>query len=196
MPQTIEDSSLSGTLRTTTRQEHVDVEDTLLPFLTSLNSKHKYASLLRMFFGFYQPLEQRISAQLSVADLPDLPERRKSSAILSDLAQCGMTSENIPLCSHLPSLPSKAAAFGALYVLEGSTLGGKMIARMLLENKELSVGPEAVSFFSGYGAATGARWRVFLEALNQQADTSEVVAAARQTFIDLKAWMQSAICHE
>ena len=48
-------------------------------------------------------------------------------------------------------------------------------------------------FFLGYGAAHGAMWRAFLEALESYADDSaaadEAVAAAVATFDEFELWM-------
>jgi heme oxygenase len=51
-------------------------------------------------------------------------------------------------------------AFGCLYVMEGSTLGGKIIYNIL--KKQLGLSDSAgASFFYGYGPATGEKWKTF-----------------------------------
>jgi heme oxygenase (biliverdin-IX-beta and delta-forming) len=67
--------------------------------------------------------------------------------------------------------------------MEGSTLGGQLLARHVEEHLGLAEGA-GDSYFRGYGEATGERWRQFksfLEELpDEEADT--VVASARNMF--------------
>jgi heme oxygenase len=57
-----------------------------------------------------------------------------------------------------------------LYVLEGSTLGGRIILRMLASR---GVQDPSLAFLDPYGAQTGARWRGFLAVLAREADDNE-----------------------
>jgi heme oxygenase len=50
-------------------------------------------------------------------------------------------------------------------VLEGSTLGGRIILRRL-EGLDVGIPAKATAFFSGHGARTGAMWRSFVDALD------------------------------
>ena len=61
-------------------------------------------------------------------------------------------------------------------------MGGSIIVKMLEKNGIT----KGVSFFSGYGAATGQKWGVFTAVLNDQAKTQDdetiAVDAANETF--------------
>jgi heme oxygenase len=149
-----------------------------------------------MFFGFFHPLENAIQQHLSTTDLNDINERRKAAAILHDLKTLGFSASNISQCKSLPPVKNSSQAFGALYVLEGSTLGGKMIARMLLNNNLLSLSEESLTFFAGYKEETGSKWKRFLEAFNRQGNAEEVVKSANDTFSYLKSWMQRILYNE
>lgn len=62
------------------------------------------------------------------------------------------------------SYTSPAAALGGIYVVEGSILGGRVLMRRA--ERSLDVSPvRGGRFLAGDGAATGARWRAFLDAL-------------------------------
>lgn len=172
---------------------HEAVEAVLLPRLTSIQSSRDYAAILAMFYGYFQPLESSIQHYITPTRLPDIRERRTAGAVLHDLAAIGHDDEPLPLCESLPVIENTAQAFGALYVLEGSTLGGKMIAKMLLKNAALNITPGALSFFSGYKEETGSKWKAFLEALNKQEEPAQVVQAANETFYHLKGWMQQQL---
>lgn len=67
------------------------------------------------------------AAEAAFADHPDLPRWRERTTLLAaDLADLGETMPT-PLPFALPAAPG--AAWGALYVTEGSRLGGIMLAR-------------------------------------------------------------------
>lgn len=64
-----------------------------------------------------------------------------------------------------PGLASRAEALGALYVMEGATLGGRVIRRELAAR---GVSLDGLEFLDPYGERAGERWRSFtvvLEAL-------------------------------
>ena len=64
------------------------------------------------------------------------------------------------MSSYLPGIENEVQAQGALYVLEGSTLGGRGITKMLLRQCPwLTL--QKLTFFNGYGAGTGPMWLSF-----------------------------------
>ena len=193
MPLTINALPLAALVKDATQQCHAAVEEILLPQLSSLQRREEYAALLHMFYGYYYPLEESIARQLTSRQLPDIAERRKADSILTDLKAIGQPTDNQLFCRNLPTVQSCAQAFGALYVLEGSTLGGTYITKMLLQNKNLSLPPEAVSFFAGYRGQTGTKWKTFLEVFNRQTDADTVIKSANDTFNHLKSWMQQSL---
>lgn len=196
MPLPVNAIAASAVVKEATQLLHTEVENLLMPKLTSISSTADYAAVLRVFYGYFFPLEQRLQQYLTPEKLPDMASRRKAGAILHDLNAIGYTDESLPVCRQLPRITSVAEAFGALYVMEGSTLGGKMIARMLRKNEALAIADEALTFFSGYGDETGSRWKSFLAALNGQENREEMVAAANETFYYLKRWMQQTLYNE
>jgi heme oxygenase len=66
---------------------------------------------------------------------------------------------------HFPRPASRAEALGLFYVIEGSTLGGRMILRALAD---VGVSHPALAFLDPYGAETGTRWRAFLAVLERE----------------------------
>ncbi len=179
-----------------TQKLHSEVEAMLLPKLSSIKNVADYAAILRTFYGYYYPLESSIGQFITPSCLPDINERRKAVAILHDLNGIENSSTEIPLCTDLPKIGNTNHALGALYVLEGSTLGGKMIARMLLKNSAVPIPEEALTFFSGYREETGSKWKAFLQVLNQQEETDAIVKAANETFYYLKGWMQHTLSND
>lgn len=195
MTLTLNALPLSAMVKDSTKTLHEEVEQLLLPRLMEIRDRDDYAVVLKMFYGFFYPLETKLPLYISETDLLDFSERRKTSSVLLDLQAIDHSIEHLSLCSSLPQIQSKAQAFGVLYVLEGSTLGGKMIAKMLRKNNASAVPDDALHFFSGYGEDTGNKWKTFLQALNNQAQPADVITAANETFLHLKHWMQHTLYH-
>lgn len=64
-----------------------------------------------------------------------------------------------------PTLGDRYQALGAMYVIEGSTLGGRTIRRRLAAR---GVGAEGLSFLDPYGKSSGAMWRGLLAVLEEE----------------------------
>lgn len=179
-------------LRSATRSTHEQLEKDISPIITDLKTDASYAALLRVFYGFYGPLQNAIDKELDAAWLPDRTERRTPAWIMEDLLYLRENMENIGLDRETPAIGSNAAAFGALYVMEGSTLGGKMICKTLSGNLGLEP-PHGLSFFYGYGHNTGARWKDFLIALDRFSDSPEettVIDTANNVFLAFGNWIK------
>lgn len=157
-----------------------------------------YAALLRRLLGFHRPFD----AMIEVADAKfdfriDLVGRRRAEAIERDLITLGVDARTIratPSCPDVSLPESKAAFMGALYVVEGSTLGGVQLARALdpVLGKDSRDGR---AFFSGYGKRNGAMWKEFLAELDACATCDErripeIIEGATRTFATFEKWMQ------
>lgn len=174
---------------------HQNLENIVLPRLQAMHSLPDYISLLKQFYGYFKPVEQQIEAWINNDILPDIQQRRKADLILHDLTFSKAHSVHLPLAARVPQLTNVRQAFGALYVLEGSTLGSRGITRTLLKNERLHLHEDQVRFFSGYGAETGPMWLAFLEKLNRYGDSdtalTEMTTAANETFTLFQHWLQA-----
>lgn len=166
-------------LKTATQAQHRAVEalmPVMHPSLTSLG----YARLLCRLQAIVQPLETRL-VDLEVPEMFDLPRRLKAPLLSRDLAWFPAVHPVLPVTPALAGVPE---ALGALYVLEGATLGGQIISRHL--HQTLGITPErGGAYFSGYGRSTGQMWQAFSQQMDQvvsAADQGRVVAGARGTF--------------
>jgi heme oxygenase len=154
--------------------------------------RYEYRLLLARLLGFHRPFEAATAvAAQTLAFSIDLSRRRRAPLIECDLMSLGMTLEAIgelPVCGEIPVPASEAELFGALYVVEGSTLGGSQIAAALE-----SVVPEARQFYRGYGERNGRMWRDFLMELERlsgrPAEEAAAISAAQQAFGVFEAWM-------
>ncbi|GMA15430.1 heme oxygenase (plasmid) [Deinococcus metallilatus] len=170
---------LMSRLKQATQRQHQEVE-ALMPVMQPSLSREAYARLLRQLHAVVGPLE----AQLLTLPLPapfEIDLRLKEPLLLRDLAALPDTPPVRPASPHLAGVPE---ALGALYVLEGATLGGQVITRHL--RRTLGLTPESGSaYFHGYGPATGRMWQAFGEALDGQValdDEARVIGGAQKTF--------------
>ncbi len=179
-------------LRADTRYTHEQLEQEMLPMIREAVNMESYARLLRIFYGYYKPLEDSIAQYISPRELPDFADRRKTSLILEDLSTIGQPTGNIPIDLSVPAIDCPEAAFGALYVMEGSTLGGKVICKMIAENLGVK-DHDGLSFFYGYGGQTGSRWKDFLarlDAFSDQPGELLVIRSANAVFTRFQHWIK------
>jgi heme oxygenase len=178
-------------LREQTHAEHAAIESSL-DLMSETLSLPRYRRTLERFYGYYSPLEQKLRGVAGLADGGPLTEREKSSWLLRDLCVLG-AHEGLPLCRELPALDNVPAALGCLYVLEGASLGGRIISRQL--RTRLSITPESGGrFFHGYGDQTGQMWQTLQLRLTALIRTPQAVGqatrAAQCTFRTLRLWCE------
>lgn len=188
--------SLLETLRTGTGLLHVALEQRL-PFFSERLDTQWYRRLLQAYYGFYQPMEAALYDSGMIAQGYDTELRMKTPTLVHDLHALGLNDHAIqalPRCTQLPALDTSAACLGALYVLEGATLGGQVLRREMA----LRLGVNADNggaFLNVYGAETGRRWKDFLGYLGRQPlgthAAERAVMAARSTFSGFEQWLDS-----
>ncbi|WBO20932.1 biliverdin-producing heme oxygenase [Sphingomonas abietis] len=105
--------------------------------------------------------------------LPDWPERRRGHAIAADLAMLGATAPApLPVPALALALATPAASWGAAYVVEGSRLGGAVLARAVPDTLPKS--------YLGTPQSAGA-WRNFLQSLDKALTLPQDIAAATES---------------
>jgi heme oxygenase len=181
---------LDQDLKEKTRVEHAALEKTLLQIIRGVNSKFEYADLLTKLYGYYHALENVIAPFLVDSEVTDYSTRRKSGQLLLDLAHI-RDGENIELCRQLPAVDSYHSALGVLYVLEGSTLGGRIIAGILSSRIQAESG---FRFFHSYGEDTIEMWDRFKAHLRKpytKDQQEKIISSAVLTFTTFKNWLGS-----
>jgi heme oxygenase len=151
------DGGARSALRAETRAHHERV-DRIFSSLR-LDDRADYAKFLCAQAAAHIPVEDALIRGGIAAIVPDWPKRQRSPAMRSDLAELGIA---MPGSTEPFDLDGEAALLGALYVLEGSRLGGAMLAR--------SVGAGLPARFLG-GGDSGA-WRRLLALLDERLDTA------------------------
>ncbi|WP_443939653.1 biliverdin-producing heme oxygenase [Pedobacter sp. MW01-1-1] len=172
---------LSASIKEATKTEHQHLEKKVVQKLKSIRSNSDYATLLKCFYAYFNHIEETIKPFILKEVLPDYDERRNASYIKSDILALGADMSDLP-ATRVPQITNTIEALGALYVLEGSIMGGSIIVKML-EKVGITAG---VSFFSGYGEATGMMWGNFIAVLNKYATNpqaeADAIRAANETF--------------
>lgn len=143
-----------------------------------------YRRLLRRLYGFYVPFETAAAV-----------DPIRSGWLREDLRTLEIDRPTLRatlLCDEIPGLASAERRLGALYVVEGSALGGRGLARGLdgLLGRDVTDGRR---FFTGRGAGTGEAWRRYLAQLSAASDAASartrVVSAALETFEVFETWL-------
>lgn len=199
-PEPIQQGALADRLKRDTATDHAEVEDTVQ--LMHIDTPARYVAVLTAFHGFWPGIEARIGQALSLPLQSEFAPRWRASRLHDDLAKMGLPlahMNQLPTCTEWPVIDTPAAALGAMYVTEGSSLGARHISRHLHERLQLDAASGA-SFFFGHGEQTGSLWlrfkAVLAEQLPTQAEQDRAVLAATQTFSALNQWFKRALRHE
>ncbi len=191
-PASCGENRLLSALRSRTADAHRRLEEAV-EIQQRIRHPDDYRDLLTRFWGFYAPLERALAAVAwRVAPAPD-GIRPKSPALQRDLQELGIDPATLPVCRNLPQLDDWRAALGCHYVLEGATLGGRTIVKIIAREGRTDALP--ARFFSGYGEATGAQWRQFCACLHRHslcdAALLSAPAAAEATFASMERWLRT-----
>jgi len=159
-------------------------------------ARDDYRLLLARLWGFHRAFEKTLDeAARSLALDMVTADRARAPMLEADLTTLGLDPREItqlPVCEHIFRPTDEASFMGALYVVEGSTLGGLHIARAL---SSLFDGPEGEgrTFFRGYGERHSLMWRGFLARLDafagDEACEASAIEGAVRTFADFEMWM-------
>lgn len=151
---------------------------------------------LKSMYGFVSGFEKIVFPMLENS-LPQLNERRKTQLLEVDLIESSQKTNSLPVIPFgilTAQYDNPSKAWGGMYVLEGSTLGGQIITRHL--QRILGKGIESkINYLAPYGAHTGIMWKNFLHYFSEVAtvicDEEEIIDSAIQTFSLLDNWINS-----
>ena len=169
---------LRALLRDATQADHQRLDAALSP--TNFDDSTSYAGFLRAQAGPLFAIETALEQAQVASRVPDWAQRRRREAMRADLARLDARVDETPLA---PGFEGVAAQFGALYVLEGSRLGGAFLLKRAAASADARV--RDATAFLGHGA--GLRlWPSFVEALeassDARADVDALVLGARSAF--------------
>jgi heme oxygenase len=184
---------LLSRLKTETAECHARLENAL-DLMRPEWPREDYVALLESFYGYIAPWENSAAAAMPVSLREFFEGRRKAALLASDLTF--LTGDNarasaVTKVERLPAMDRIGRVFGCMYVMEGSTLGGRFIAPHVATLFGLQSG-RGNAYFEGYGLRTGSMWSAFRETARanvppEQADVA--VDAAIATFEGLHDWL-------
>lgn len=173
--------TLRDTLRAGTAEQHEALEATpvMRAFDAAALDEHTARSYLTRQYVLHRALEQALAPHVP----PAMARLRlqRSAWLADDLREFGFTVDEPE--PAVPDVRGRADALGVLYVLEGSTLGLRMV-RNRLQRDGVTGWPLASRFVQGYGDASGHHWLGLLAELEAlpTSDWPAALAAAQATF--------------
>lgn len=133
-----------------------------------------YLMLLHSEDKIFKSLSYRFSEKLQ------LNQRRKLPLIQKDLKSLSLQNRT---ATYTLEIENEHEALGMLYVIEGSTLGGNVIARQL--SKTEGFDDITFNFFGCYQENTGSMWKVFKDVLDSEVSKEnyeEVLSGAKKIY--------------
>lgn len=194
--------SLHHRLREATQESHLDVErhPLLAPLLRPGLDQHAYIRVLQAFRGFYLACEPWLNYRLTAGkgagsvQYRYLPRSQLLAEDLHDLGDNGSAPTIDPDVQDLSILQTPEHILGWLYVLEGATQGGRVIAPRV---------SQALGLNEAFGARyfhlyTQNNWRIFQTLMEACQDTycqPRVVDGAIAAFENLLTHLNAANYH-
>lgn len=163
-------NDLRARVRDATGTEHQRLEAGLDVF-TRVATPAGRRALVAGFHRLHAGAEAAMAPHLARLPGLDFEARRRTPHLLKDLAALGGEAGAPAAAKGCGGL---GAALGWMYVLEGSTLGGRMIRRRLEAAGQTLTG---LSFLDPYGDQGGQRWRMFIEVLEREGADPAVAQA-------------------
>jgi len=163
-------------------------------------ARPRYVRLLRRLLGIHAPIEELLAPYEASPEIgwhAD-PAASRSARLRQDLAALGEDPDAIwsaPRADQLlPPIHSVAAALGCAWVVEGSALGGRLLA--LLLRSTMGIGVESGAAFFTPLPSQSERWHACcasIEALGAYPrQMAEMLGAAEATFEVFANWMEAA----
>ena len=176
-----------ASLRNATTVRHRILEG-VLPLATQPLEVALYSRALAGFEVFLQAWEPRLRSAMPLRLHAWLTTRSRYELVRGDIAslRCERTRISPSLKEacvasvngiELGGACATYAAFGSMYVLEGSALGGQVIAKAARDSLDIHA-HNGGAYFNGFGAATAARWRSFLGLLEAEVGSESIQRAA------------------
>lgn len=186
-------------LREATRDLHRDAETR--PLQRAMAKGHLSTGSYVMYLGQLRHIHEALERSLDAAheSRPELSalftdERRRLPDLDADLEAFDVSPDTVPVLPATETFMSRIseleasnpiALLGPLYVLEGSTNGGRFLARVLERSMQIEAGA-GLSYLDPYGERQPEMWAAFKNLADalalSPAEAAAVTEEARQTF--------------
>lgn len=175
---------LSDTLKTETKPFHDAIEHN--PFMQKIEhhtfTKEDYIALLKIFYALHCTLE----SQLEEYEELEMAKRERCSSLRADLLALGVDEHDLKrerLSDLSLQIDTLSKAYGALYIIEGSRMGGLFLTKLFrsLLGEEIPV-----SYFEGVKEQTAlhvTRFKAQLDEKSPYLDEKECLKMAKETYL-------------
>jgi heme oxygenase (biliverdin-IX-beta and delta-forming) len=179
---------LTERLRLETGAAHRAVERRLLQE-GWLDDRDAYTTLVGRLFALHVQIEAETLRLAAELECFDSEVRTHSGLLAGDLTALGVAGSERGESTPPLQFSDAGGLLGGLYVVEGSTLGGQVISRLLAARLGLSADTGA-SGFDPYGARTIDHWERFKRSLDAwPGDPAQVVVGAHSMFACWDSWV-------
>lgn len=187
MSDSLSSSEFAKDLKNATTPLHVKLES--LPISQSIVSPQlsiqEYLHYLDLMHDIVVAVEEFVFPKVG-SEVSSLDQRRKRRLFEEDFKALNYKKDKGGRIEGLSEeVNSTGFAMGILYVIEGSSLGGRVILKNIQKN--LNLEPDSgAAYFAGYGERTGMLWKDFMEILVNHKHTNkngdEIIAGANHAF--------------
>jgi heme oxygenase len=182
-------------LRHQTAESHQKLEDNDLSkaILNPSVIQAEYQKYLSGLYGLTIACEDQVFPIINHI-VPQLEKRYKSKKIIEDLSFTGFSDLKIDeLPYYQYEFSTVAEALGIMYVLEGSSLGGRILYKHV--NQYLGLDAQnGAAYFWGYGNETGPMWKSFISEVARFAvengEGQKIIDSAVKTFTITDTWLR------
>jgi heme oxygenase (biliverdin-IX-beta and delta-forming) len=175
-------------LRAETRDLHRQTER-LVPLMRPGVTVEDYRWFVQKMWGFHAALEPDLRRVLPAASWGC-----DKASLLADDARALVDGPTLQRPTQMPDLQTMDQALGALYVVEGATLGSQVIDQHL-SRRLPDVMQKASRYLRCYGSQTRSAWARVCAALGAHAEgggsPAAMVQSARDTFTALQTWLRA-----
>lgn len=185
---------IANLLRDQTSDKHNELESLMFvnEIMNGSLSISDYKKLLTVNYIIHHKLEKKLTDMLDadIFEKLQMHTRYKLTALEKDLDYWAIDPLSLPDLDFELFVPERnnAEVLGALYVLEGATLGGNVIKKQILKNPEFAHHKDGLNYYGVYGDELGSKWKTFVEVLNEsvtEADYELCIDSANRTFSNL-----------
>lgn len=186
---------LQDTLKNATRTDHDKLEQLMYvgDIMSGSLSLAQYKQLLATNYLVHKAFEHFLFSSVSheLAQQLDLIHRKKLSVLKKDMEELRMPEPEND-AGEITFNKNDAELLGAMYVLEGATLGGSVIVKRLKNNPNFE--GLSLNYYQVYGDQLIPMWKQFCEILNQQPQGSynDAIAGAKKMFDYIAAVQQQS----
>lgn len=185
---------IANLLRNQTSDKHNELES--LMFVSEIMNGSlripDFKKLLIVNYIIHHKLEKKLANMLDteIFERLQMRTRFKLAALEKDLDYWAIDTTSLPDLDFELFVPQKnnAEVLGALYVLEGATLGGNVIKKHILKNSDFAHHKDGLNYYGVYGDELGSKWKTFVEVLNEsvtEVDYQLCINSANNTFNNL-----------